>query len=314
MNRFKAGDEVKFLNEVGGGVIKGFDENGWALVETEEGFVIPTILKNLISVNPASHVSEKPGSNLIASTDYYMSSGDWPSIQYYYDERKGSFAMGFNNPLEKRMMVQVHWLDGRVWKSLGTIEVTKGVKIFHRAERFEQICYFDKLWVQCIELSDFETDNPLFIQFKIKVAPEKFAAFNDWEIDLSSNAHCLSIPLKEVKTELKLSPKMNVTPDFYIQQKNRRGEYEIDLHAYALPEFYQSDDPTMILKRQLAYFDKCINELMFRKIRVLQVIHGTGEGVLKSEIRQKLRDAGAEIQDAPMSLYGVGATMAIFKH
>ncbi|MFN4123041.1 MAG: Smr/MutS family protein [Flavobacteriales bacterium] len=314
MNRFKAGDEVKFLNDVGGGVIKGFDENGWALVETEDGFVIPTTLKNLISIVPDYQTNEKQRPNLNAALDYYMASGDWPSIQYYYDERSRSFAMGFNNPLEKRMMVQIHWLDGKKWKSLAILELAKGVKIFHRAERFDQICNFDKLWVQCIELSDFESDNPLFIHYRIKIAPEKFAAFNDWEIELSSNAHCLSIPLKEFKPVLKNSAKATTTPDFYIQNKNIRGEFEIDLHAYALPEFYQSDDPKVILKRQLAYFDKCINELMFRKIRVLQVIHGTGEGVLKSEVRQKLREAGAEILDAPMNLYGVGATTAKFKH
>lgn len=315
MSNFKAGDEVKFLNEVGGGVIKGFNHQGLALVETVDGFVIPTPLKNLIRAKNEIESTNQSVSNSKLEPDFLLSSGDWPSLQFYYDERKGNFALCFNNPLQKRLLVQIHWQDEKIWKSLCTCEIDKGVKILHRVERFEQICPFNKLWVQGIEVSDFDTERPFSFYYKIKVAPEKFAAFNQWDIDLNSNMHCLNLPLKEIKVQEK--PSNYHTPhgkDFYIKNKNIRQEYEIDLHAYALPKQYQTDDKSLVLKYQLAYFEQCINELMRRKIRVVQIIHGTGEGILKAEVRKRLQEVGAEFYDAPMNLYGVGATTAEFKY
>ncbi len=46
--RFKIGDKVKFLNETGGGIIKGVIDNKLVKVETEDGFVIPVLSKDLI--------------------------------------------------------------------------------------------------------------------------------------------------------------------------------------------------------------------------------------------------------------------------
>ncbi len=46
--RFKIGDKVKFLNETGGGVVKGIIDNKLVKVETEDGFVMPVLSKDLI--------------------------------------------------------------------------------------------------------------------------------------------------------------------------------------------------------------------------------------------------------------------------
>ena len=46
--RFKIGDKVKFLNETGGGVITAILDNKLVKVETEEGFEMPVLSKDLI--------------------------------------------------------------------------------------------------------------------------------------------------------------------------------------------------------------------------------------------------------------------------
>ncbi len=46
--RFKIGDKVKFLNETGGGVITAILDNKLVKVETEEGFEVPVLSKDLI--------------------------------------------------------------------------------------------------------------------------------------------------------------------------------------------------------------------------------------------------------------------------
>jgi hypothetical protein len=313
MNKFKSGDLVKFLNEVGGGIIKGFDRNGFAIVETEEGFEIPYAIQYLIHEFPFEE-GKSEATEAKKTHDFFISSGLLPSIHLYYDERNGNFAAGFNNPLEKKLYVSIHQFEDKQWKNIMHFPSEKGVKIFQRAERFDDFCSLDKLLIQYFEIGDFKEENPSSLAFKIKIPADRFASFNDWPIDLASNAHCLDIPLKTIEKPISKPISQKTENAWLIQQQNVKGEYEIDLHAYAMPEFYQTDDISLILKRQLAFFDRCVNEVFLRKIRVLQIIHGTGEGILKSEIRKQLNQLGVEYFDAPLNIYGVGATTARFKH
>ena len=54
----KKGDKVSFLNEVGGGVVTGFQGNGIVLVEDEDGFEIPMRENEVCLI--ASQSYEKP--------------------------------------------------------------------------------------------------------------------------------------------------------------------------------------------------------------------------------------------------------------
>ena len=47
----KKGDKVKFVSEVGGGIVAGFQGNNIGLVEDEDGFQIPTPINDVVVVN-----------------------------------------------------------------------------------------------------------------------------------------------------------------------------------------------------------------------------------------------------------------------
>ena len=47
----KKGDKVKFVSEVGGGIVAGFQGNNIVLVEDEDGFQIPTPINDVVVVN-----------------------------------------------------------------------------------------------------------------------------------------------------------------------------------------------------------------------------------------------------------------------
>lgn len=47
----KIGDKVRFLNEVGGGVISGFPDKDTVLVCDEDGFEIPTLRKEVVVID-----------------------------------------------------------------------------------------------------------------------------------------------------------------------------------------------------------------------------------------------------------------------
>ena len=60
-NIMKIGDKVRFLSEVGGGIVVGFKNNNIALVEDEDGFQIPTQLSDLVVVNEDKQTKSLPG-------------------------------------------------------------------------------------------------------------------------------------------------------------------------------------------------------------------------------------------------------------
>ncbi len=57
----KIGDKVRFLSEVGGGVVVGFQDKNIALVEDEDGFQVPTQVSELVVVNEDKQAKMIPG-------------------------------------------------------------------------------------------------------------------------------------------------------------------------------------------------------------------------------------------------------------
>lgn len=58
----KIGDKVRFLNDVGGGVITGFQDKGIVLVSDEDGFEVPTLAKDVVVIetDDLNLVKKKP--------------------------------------------------------------------------------------------------------------------------------------------------------------------------------------------------------------------------------------------------------------
>lgn len=90
---------------------------------------------------------------------------------------------------------------------------------------------------------------------------------------------------------------------------------EIDLHIDELIDDTIQMNKHEILKFQLDYLQKCINECFERRIRKLTVIHGIGRGILKQEVEKTAKEfANISLQPSPMNRYGIGATDLLFRH
>lgn len=84
---------------------------------------------------------------------------------------------------------------------------------------------------------------------------------------------------------------------------------EIDLHIGELVEDYYLLENEQMLKIQLEYARKCLNEAIIQGLSKVIFIHGVGQGVLKSELLRELNKyQNIHYFDASMAKYGVGAT------
>ncbi len=52
----EVGDKVRFLNTTGGGIVKGFQNKEIALIEDEDGFDIPVLIRECVVISPAKEI------------------------------------------------------------------------------------------------------------------------------------------------------------------------------------------------------------------------------------------------------------------
>lgn len=96
-------------------------------------------------------------------------------------------------------------------------------------------------------------------------------------------------------------------------QKKAIVAWEIDLHIEEILESHVGMSNTDILLKQMTAFKSTFRKAKQSRVNLLTVIHGVGEGVLKSEIRSYLATQDQiESYDADFSEYGKGATSIEF--
>jgi len=94
-----------------------------------------------------------------------------------------------------------------------------------------------------------------------------------------------------------------------------RQVWEIDLHIEELIDDWRNLSNGEILEIQMRYFTRFMSEAIEKRIPKVIIIHGKGEGVLKTEIRTALFAYGnMEIHDASYTRYGQGATEVVIRY
>lgn len=90
---------------------------------------------------------------------------------------------------------------------------------------------------------------------------------------------------------------------------------EIDLHLEELVEFPLKLDDWQRLHTQMQHVKKCLNAALNQRVRRMVFIHGVGQGVLKTELKNYLAQFDyLTFKDADYREYGSGATEVIIKN
>jgi hypothetical protein len=117
-------------------------------------------------------------------------------------------------------------------------------------------------------------------------------------------------PVEDEDVDFKESSEYMDQP--HISKKAHRGEqdiWEVDLHIEVLVDSHRDMSNAEIMRKQLSVLQLFLNKVRRNKVRKAVIIHGVGEGVLKSEIRHILANMDdINYHDGDYATYGKGAT------
>lgn len=133
---------------------------------------------------------------------------------------------------------------------------------------------------------------------------------------LRSQVASLQDQVKKLKQQLSQLQSLNarkLNDNILSQYMVRPDEAEVDLHIESLADHPERLSDGEKHDLQMRFFRTCLNHAILNNVKKVVFIHGVGRGVLKSDIQRELEQYdGLHYMDAPMSLYGVGATEVYF--
>jgi hypothetical protein len=189
----------------------------------------------------------------------------------------------------------------------------------------EKLPQWEKGWVQVLFHTDVDSVvlNPGNAAFKIKT--RRFYSENSYHdsailqgksilislLPLSAQMSILSgpVPEKDNSEPEKIQAAKEITPEHLIDKhKTSPHEAVVDLHIEELVSEPERLESSAILRTQVNYFTQCLESAMVNNLNKVTFIHGVGTGVLKTAIKEILKDyPNLETRDASRLQFGYGA-------
>ena len=347
MAKFKIGDRVKFLSSEGGGIIKGFSATNVANVEVD-GFEIPTLVSDLV-LDYCEDKAGKFFCTKQEEEPQKAEQNQEPTPTYSQDERISPLYLNSLGKKQEEGLYLCFVPEDQKWFISGDIDVylvnnTQNRIIysilllkedgfvsedFGTLEKMEKI-HLEKGSVQILFHNDKDTKVLMPCNCELKLRGSKFfkegcyidTGFFREKALMYEICKMLTItPFIQtsiVKEEDKITKEENIvvnvakrayTNTFLDKHMLNSSTAEIDLHIGELVEDYYLLENDQMLKIQIEYARKCLNEAIIQGLSKIIFIHGVGQGILKSELIKELnKSQNIHYFDASMAKYGVGAT------
>lgn len=345
----KIGDKVRFLNSVGGGVVKGFQGKDIVLVEDTDGFDIPVLSREVVVIEPANDVQVRQSVKPTVLAQQTISTvttkekeeiietkeGDVLSVYLAYlpIDIKSLSSTAFECYLvnDSNYYLSFNYMSRAEtgWISRCVDVVEPNTKVF--LEEFEKDVLNDIEHV-CLQFIAYKKDKPFSLKntysVDLRIDTVKFYKLHSFkENDYFEDEAILytvvkrdlaekELQISSYKIEAAMKEKTAQRPrKESIVKKAKKEILEIDLHIHELIDNTNGLTPADILEYQLDKFKETMNEHVRDKGKKIVFIHGKGDGILRNAILKELKTNYKTVyfQDASFREYGYGATMVTIK-
>lgn len=345
----KIGDKVRFLSEVGGGIVTGFQGKDFVLVEDADGFDIPMPIRECVVIETDDYnMKRKPGSSTpktegpvkpvkpempVIQRQPEVRGGDTLNVflAYVPEDAKAMMTTPFEAYLVNDSNYYLYYTylsaEGKAWKTRSHGLVEPNTKLLLEEFTKDVLNDMERVAVQLVAFKDGKTAaiKPA-VSVEIRIDTVKFYklhTFGDSDFfeepaliyDIVKDdmpARQTFLNADDIKDALLAKKAVDVIPARKPEAKVPQSDIvEIDLHAHELLDSTAGMSNGEILNYQLDVFRKTLEEYKSKKGQKIVFIHGKGDGVLRKAILQELKYKykNYQSQDASFREYGFGATM-----
>ncbi len=341
--KFKKGDKVKFLNEVGGGTVTSIIDTQTVNVLNDTGFEIPFLVEELMPDYSSDMYAEPEQTNknvpdifVFEEEPVYTDSDEVNVYLAFVPDNANSltdtsFSCYLINDSNYFLYYNYIFKGTKKFQSInGVLEpnIKASMRSFDpnmqpdNTEFTLQILFYDQ--------KEFDIIKPVHKEFSFRTV--KFFKKGTFKGNDFFDEDALVLPvfesnlMQKVNDDLKnrdlnkliyqkeaLNKKLNKPKTF--KKKEAKIIKEVDLHIHELVD----DDAGMTdfdkLQYQLDVFKKEMNAAIKEGYKKIVFIHGVGTGSLKLKIRAELQHKYKQFQfqDASFKEYGYGATMVLLR-
>lgn len=342
----KTGDKVKFLNDVGGGIVKGFAGKYIVYVENEDGFEIPYPVSQLVNVSEL----EAGAAEVSKEKEQVKRETKEPEIP---EQEPGKIIKGKDRP-DFYFCLVPEKIQNPVEGGIGLFLVNdSNYTVLYRYAHFSGNRYTTRKHgeiksnsrVKLEELGPGELNNLPEFAFQLlffmpgedewqqpvlkrfRVNPVKFYKESSFQSNslFDKNAMIFQITgsifepeidkLTEADFKKVVMQKASFGEPVKIRRQRTPELVEIDLHISELVEKPEVLTRKEILDIQLEKVESEMKQAIRQGVRRIVFIHGVGQGVLKQEVINLLKKKFKkyDYQDASFREYGYGATMVMLR-
>jgi predicted house-cleaning noncanonical NTP pyrophosphatase (MazG superfamily) len=341
----KIGDKVKFLNDVGGGVVTGFAGKDKVYVENYDGFEIPCLISQLVFIDsPGMNKAEKTETRQTrpvksAEPEFRETPGTLmkgkDAAQFYFcfvpadsgNPLTGDVTMFLVNDSNFTLMFRFVYIKPTGINTVKTGVLQSNSKVMLSSFGQNLLSDLPEFGFQLIYFLSNENDLQIPIVKRFKLNPLKFykeTSFqfsnffgqNAMTLQVSQNIQAAAIDklTEEEFQKLVQHKKEEPVTEKPVQKKNEEI-VEIDLHIDEIIDSTKGLSKTEILQIQKDKVESEMKLAIQTGVKKIVFIHGIGQGVLKQEVINMLKTKFKKyyFQDASFQEYGYGATMVILR-
>ncbi|MCC8147066.1 MAG: DUF2027 domain-containing protein [Bacteroidales bacterium] len=324
----KIGDKVRFLNAVGGGIVRRFQGKDLVIIEEEDGFETPALIRECIVVGenanqitqssrqavekveipqPAESRKEKEKTEIIE-----VSGGDRLNVHLAFlpidikSLGKTDFETYLINDSNYFLFFNYMSRQNNSWISRHTELIEPNTRIFIEEFSKSQLNELEKL---CIQFIAFKQEKPFGLKntysVELRIDALKFFKLHSFRENdfFEDEALIYSIvnndtPAKELlisATEIQEAMTQKIKADkphripTEVKKEKKQSIIEVDLHINQLLDNTSGLSNTDMVNLQLDKFREVIEENKNKKGQKIVFIHGKGEGTLRNAILQELK-------------------------
>jgi hypothetical protein len=344
----KIGDRVRFLNDIGGGIVTAFLDQKMVEVQTDDGFDIPVPATELLLEASAGYgfdgqergIQSNSPAPVVREVPVALKTED-----YKYRDIKGNIFAALVPDNDKLLHVSDLKLflinDSNYSFTYLISQDEKGVNEFIKTgilepdtkeeiKRFNQsnLSKVKQFWVQGLFYKEGLFEPQKAFKLIIDISEISFYKIGYFKENDYFNQKAIVFP--QEKPDLKLEvEKLSENVLFKVSKSKEQPSdklpkpkipinpeiEEVDLHIEAIVDNHSTMSNGEIVTIQMSRFETSLETAIRSGVKKIVFIHGVGNGKLKHELTSKLdrKYPDLKYQDASFKEYGYGATLVVLK-